>query len=67
LDIPFFNSLESFLASGIETDVINIATPNGLHAQQAIACLNAKINVVVEKPIALTRNDAKQIISKRRK
>ncbi|MBS1589932.1 MAG: Gfo/Idh/MocA family oxidoreductase, partial [Bacteroidetes bacterium] len=25
--VPFFNSLDAFLQSGIETDVVNIATP----------------------------------------
>lgn len=32
-DVPFFDSVQSFLNSGIEADVINIATPNGLHAE----------------------------------
>ncbi len=59
---PFFCSLEAFLESGIETDVINIATPNGLHASQALQCLNAGKHVVVEKPIALTKQDAEKMI-----
>ena len=32
MTIPFFNSLKDFLNSDIETDVVTIATPNGLHA-----------------------------------
>jgi predicted dehydrogenase len=63
-NVPFFQSLEDFLQSGIEADVINIATPNGLHAQQALQCLNAQKNVVIEKPIAITKSDAEKIIFK---
>lgn len=61
---PFFNSLEAFLESGIEADVVNIATPNGHHAAQALACLEAKKHVVVEKPMALNKQDAEKIIYK---
>jgi predicted dehydrogenase len=61
---PFFQSLESFLQSGIEADVINIATPNGSHAIQALQSLQANKHVVIEKPIALTKADAEKIIFK---
>jgi len=63
-NVPFFQSIEEFLQSGIAADVINIATPNGLHAQQALQCLNAQRNVVIEKPIAITKADAEKIIFK---
>ena len=64
--VPFFNSLHDFLQSELagQTQIINIATPNGFHAQQAILCLEAKKHVVLEKPIALTKNDAEKIIYK---
>lgn len=61
-DVPFYSSLEDFLASGNGADVITIATPNGLHARQALQCLNAQKNVVIEKPIAITKADAEKII-----
>ena len=60
--VPCFSSLKDFLISNIQTDVINIATPNGLHAQQAFDCLNAGKHVVIEKPIALHATAAKKII-----
>ena len=63
-DIPFFDSLESMLASGTETDVICIATPNGSHAQIALKALHAGKHVVIEKPMALNRTDAEKIIYK---
>lgn len=61
-DVPFFQSLDALLASGIEIDVVNIATPNGYHAQQALQSLAAKKHIVVEKPIALTKADAEKVI-----
>jgi UDP-N-acetyl-2-amino-2-deoxyglucuronate dehydrogenase len=62
--IPFFKSLEDFLSSGIEVDVINIASPNGYHTEQAMQCLEARKHIVVEKPIALTKLDAEKLIFK---
>lgn len=58
---PYFNSLESFFQSGIEADVLNIATPNYLHAAHAVAGMNHGLNVVLEKPVALNLVDAQRI------
>jgi len=63
-NVPFFNSVDDFLMSGIEVDVVNIASPNGFHAEQAYKCLEAKKHIVVEKPMALTKNDAERVIFK---
>ncbi|WP_118973746.1 Gfo/Idh/MocA family protein [Taibaiella koreensis] len=63
-DVPFFNSLEAFLESGIEADVVNIASPNGFHAPQALACLEAGKHIVIEKPMALGKADAEKVIFK---
>jgi UDP-N-acetyl-2-amino-2-deoxyglucuronate dehydrogenase len=63
-DIPFYSSLNELLASGLDIDVINIASPNGFHAEQALQCLEAKKHIVVEKPMALTRSDAEKVIYK---
>lgn len=59
---PFFTSLNDFFKSGFKADVINIATPNGLHAEQAIMCMKENKHVVIEKPMALHAKDAQQII-----
>lgn len=60
--VPFFISMEDFLSSGIEVDVVNIATPNALHAAQAIACIEAGSHVVIEKPMALTTADCNAVL-----
>lgn len=61
---PLFASLDDFLTSGIEVDVINIATPNGFHAEHAMKSLEARKHIVVEKPMALNKHDAEKIIFK---
>ena len=40
-NVPFFSSVEEMLASDLEFDVVNICTPNGLHAGQSIQALEA--------------------------
>src|SRR5690606_1457414 len=62
--VPFFNSLDEFLSSGTDVDVVNIASPNGFHAEQAMKCLETRKHIVVEKPMALTKHDAEKVIFK---
>jgi predicted dehydrogenase len=63
-NVPFFSSVEDLLAADLEIDVVNIASPNGFHAVQAMACLDARKHVVIEKPIALSKQDAERVIFK---
>lgn len=63
-NVPFFSSIEELLASGIEFDVANVCTPNGFHAEQSMAILEAKRHVVCEKPMALAKKDCEDIIFK---
>ena len=60
--VPFFLSLEEYLQSGPAADVLTVATPNGLHAPQAVAGLLHGLHVVIEKPIALRTADAETIV-----
>ena len=61
-NVPYFNGISSFLNSNILVDVVNIATPNGFHASQALQCLEAGKHVVIEKPMALLKSDAEKVI-----
>jgi predicted dehydrogenase len=62
--VPFFNSLSDFFAANIDCDVVNIASPNGFHAEQSLLCLQEKKHIVVEKPMALSKMDAEKVIFK---
>jgi len=44
-------------------DAVYLASPNHLHASQAIMCLNANIHVLGEKPSASNAQELKQIIA----
>lgn len=63
-DVPFFNSIEEFLAAEIEYDIASICTPNGLHTSQSIEILEDNKHVVCEKPMGLTRSSCEQVIFK---
>ncbi len=63
-DVPLFASIEELLSASIDIDVVNIATPNGFHFEQAMKVLDSAKHVVVEKPMALNKHDAEAIIDK---
>ena len=63
-DLPIYDSLETLLSSEHSFDVVNICTPNGYHASNALAALESNKNIVCEKPMALTKLDCEKIISK---
>lgn len=63
-EVPFFASLDEFLVTNPDVDVISVCTPNGLHAEMALRCLDAKAHVVIEKPMALTKSDAEKVVYK---
>ncbi|MGV8858226.1 Gfo/Idh/MocA family protein [Rhodoglobus sp.] len=44
-----------------EVDVVSICTPTGTHRELAVSALRAGKNVLLEKPIALTMDDARAI------
>ncbi len=60
----FFSSIEELLNANLEIDVVNICTPNGLHASQSLLALDKKCHVVCEKPMGLTKADCEQVIFK---
>jgi UDP-N-acetyl-2-amino-2-deoxyglucuronate dehydrogenase len=60
--VPFYLSLDEYLAQGPAADVLTVATPNGLHASQAVASLRHGLHVVVEKPLALRTADAELVL-----
>lgn len=45
-----------------EIELVAIATESGVHAQIALDCIDAGKNVIIEKPIAMSIEDADEII-----
>ncbi len=45
-----------------DVDIVSICTPSGLHADMAVAALQAGKHVVLEKPMALSLADADRVI-----
>jgi UDP-N-acetyl-2-amino-2-deoxyglucuronate dehydrogenase len=62
LQEKFYSNIEDLLKNHPDIDVVNVCTPNGLHAEHAIKSLNAGKHVVVEKPMALTKSDCEKVI-----
>ena len=62
-DVPHYRSLEQLIESGMEVDVACICTPNGLHSDQAITCLNVGWNVLIEKPMGLSAQKCEEVIA----
>ena len=49
-----------------ELELAAIATDSGVHAEIALACLDAGLHVIVEKPMAMSMADADRIIDRAR-
>lgn len=64
LQEAFYNSIDELLAAHPDVQVINICTPNGLHAEHAIKGLAAGKHIVCEKPMALSKADCESVIYK---
>ncbi len=63
-NVPVFENLEDLLKSDLEIDVINVATPNGFHAEQGMQILESGRHLVIEKPMSLTKIDSEKLIFK---
>ncbi len=58
----YYTSVDELLKSHPEIEVVNVCTPNGLHAEHSLKALGAGKNVVVEKPMALSKSDCEKVI-----
>ena len=59
--VPHFTSYEKMLKDA-KADVITIATPSGLHAEQGVAAAQAGKHVVMEKPMAISLTGADALV-----
>ncbi len=64
IEEPFFNDATQMLEAHPEIEVVNICTPNGLHAEQSLMALKHKKHVVCEKPMGLRKASCEDVIFK---
>ena len=60
--IARYTDYKQLLAEHPELELVAIATESGLHARIALDCIDAGVNVIIEKPMAMTMADAEEII-----
>ena len=65
VNAPTFETLDQLIEAGV--DAVTIAAPTHLHRDVAIACIMRKIHVLVEKPIATTVEEGREIVDASRK
>jgi UDP-N-acetyl-2-amino-2-deoxyglucuronate dehydrogenase len=59
--IPYYQDYRVML-NEVHPDVVNVCTPHGSHAQISIDAANKKINVLVEKPMAIKIEECERMI-----
>jgi len=59
--VPLYASLTELLAKD-KPDGVVIATPNQLHVAQALECIEARLPMLLEKPIAPTVAEAQRVV-----
>jgi predicted dehydrogenase len=62
-----YTTIDELLESEKDLDLIAICSPNGLHAEHSIKALRAGINVLCEKPMAITVSDCQRMINEAEK
>ena len=60
LGAPVFASLEEMLQTS-KPDGVLLATPTPLHLEQGLTCIAAGCPVLIEKPVAVTSQEARQL------
>ena len=60
LGVPVFASLDEMLRTS-RPDGVLLATPTPLHLEQGLTCIAAGRPVLIEKPIAVTSDEARQL------
>jgi len=63
LAVPTFESIDLLLDSGADLDAVVVATPDFAHEGPAVAALEAGLDLLIEKPLATTSEEAQRIIA----
>jgi predicted dehydrogenase len=60
-NLPYYTDMEKMLQNE-DIDVVSILTPSGMHCEHTLKIAKYKRHIVVEKPMALTLDDADSMI-----
>lgn len=58
-----FSSFDDFIASGIQADAAIVATNDDSHYQLALKALGLRMSVLLEKPMAETEQECRQLVA----
>lgn len=61
--IKRYTDYKKMVDENSDIELISIATESGIHAEIALYCIDHGINVIIEKPMAMSLEDADKIIS----
>lgn len=59
-----YEDYKEMLAKHPDIELVAIATESGAHAEIALYCIDKGINVIIEKPMAMSMQDADEIIKR---
>ena len=60
--IKRYTDYKQMIAENPDIQLISIATESGLHAEIALYCIDNGINLIIEKPMAMSMADADEIV-----
>ena len=59
-----YTDYKKMIEENSDIELIAIATESGVHAEIALYCIDHGINVIIEKPMAMSMKDAEEIIAR---
>ena len=62
-NVPRYTNYKEMIDKHPDLELVAIATESGIHAEIAIYCMEHNINIIVEKPMAMSINDANKMIN----
>ena len=60
--VRFYSDYREMIEKEPSINLVSIATPSNLHAEMALYCIERKKHLIIEKPIALSIDDADEIV-----
>ena len=62
--VAYYTDYRLMIEENPEIELVAIATSSGSHAEIALYCIEHGINVIIEKPMAMSMSDANEIVKK---